>query len=92
MEAVIPAKVLVLSLRTNFAADFGQNSTQLRLNLDLTEEKRQHAQIRIAAYQQRIKASFNKRVKPREFQVGDFVLRQVTQTTKQRNAGKLALK
>ena len=91
-EAVVPAEVFVPSLRTNFAASIDQNSTNLRLSLDLTEEKRQQAQIRIATYQQRVKASFNKRVKPRDFQVGDFVVRQVTQSTKQRNAGKLAPK
>jgi len=39
--------------------------------------------------QQQIKASHHKKVKPREFQVGDLVLKRVIQSTKEKNTGKL---
>lgn len=92
MEAVIPAEVLVPSLRTTAPIDTRQNSDQLRVNLDLSEEQWLQAQIRITSYQQRIRASYNRKMKSKDFQVGDFVLRQVTQTTRELNAGKLDAK
>ena len=45
--------------------------------------------IRLAAYQQQIKAAHHKKVKAREFQVDDLVLKRVIQSTKEKNAGKL---
>ena len=65
-----------------------QNAIQLRLTQDQPEE-RQQAQIRIAAYQQKIWASQHKKVKTREFQVDDLVLKRIIQSTQERNIGKL---
>ena len=58
-------------------------------NPRLVEERRRETEIRIVAYQQQIKAVHHKKVKAREFQVGDLVLKRVIQSTKERSAGKL---
>ncbi|XP_071739214.1 uncharacterized protein [Rutidosis leptorrhynchoides] len=47
----------------------------LRLNLNLMEERREAAQIREAAYKKTIEKCYNKRVKPSIFKVGFHVLR-----------------
>jgi len=57
--------------------------------LDHSEENRQHAQICITAYQQQIRAAHHKMVKPKEFLVGDLILRYVIQSTQQKDHGKL---
>ena len=51
------------TLRTT-EIDQDQNAIQLGLTLDQSEEKRWEAQIRIGTYQQQIKASHHKKVKP----------------------------
>ncbi|GAV77764.1 hypothetical protein CFOL_v3_21234 [Cephalotus follicularis] len=43
--------------------------------LDLVEELRDKAAIRVAAYQQRVSRYYNKRVSPRPLRQGDLVLR-----------------
>jgi len=57
--------------------------------LDHSEEKRQQAQIRIAAFQQQIQATHHKKVKPKEVQIGDLVLRCVIQSTRLKDQGML---
>lgn len=88
-EAVILVEIGMPSFRTEHY-DPTKNEGELRLNLDLLEEKREQAQLRLATYQQRIARYYNRRVKPRSFRVGDLVLREVTLATKELNAGKLA--
>jgi len=66
-----------------------QNDAQLHLMLDQPKEKRQHAQICITASQQHIRAAHHKNVKVQKFQVGDLILKRVTQTTRQKDQGKL---
>ena len=46
---------------------------------------------RWAAYKQRVSQYFNRKVKPRSFQVGDLVLKVVNQSTKISSHGKLGL-
>ena len=57
--------------------------------LDHSEERRQHAQICIAAYQHQIRAARHKKVKSREFQIRDMVLKRVIHTTQQKDQRKL---
>ncbi|XP_059650718.1 uncharacterized protein LOC132296543 [Cornus florida] len=52
-----------------------QNDKMLRFNLDILEEKRDAAAIRLASYQQTLANSHNKRVKHRDFALGDLVLK-----------------
>ncbi|GFY96586.1 hypothetical protein Acr_11g0008920 [Actinidia rufa] len=62
---------------------------ELRLNLDLLDEKRESAELRQAAYKNRIAKYYNERVKHRSFLPGDLVLRRVTLSTRDPSAGKL---
>jgi hypothetical protein len=52
------------------------------MNLDLLDEAHDQAEVRTRAYQQRIACYYDRRVKHREFKVGDLVLRKVTLATK----------
>ena len=54
-----------------------QNGTLLHLMLDHLEERRQQIQIRIVAYQQQIRVVHHKKVKSREFQINNMVLKRV---------------
>jgi transposase InsO family protein len=76
-EAVILVEIGLTSFRTN-GYDKDNNSSQLRLNLDLLDEARDQAKAKTKAYQQRMACYYDPRVKHREFKVGDLVLRKVT--------------
>ncbi|XP_075507597.1 uncharacterized protein LOC142544433 [Primulina tabacum] len=47
------------------------------MELDLVEEKRDRAFIRMEAYRSRVMKSYNKKVRIRDFQVGDLVMKKV---------------
>ncbi|KZV39410.1 hypothetical protein F511_33645 [Dorcoceras hygrometricum] len=47
------------------------------LELDFLEEKRARAAVRLAAYQRRMEQSYNKRVRPRKYELGDLVWRKI---------------
>jgi hypothetical protein len=87
-EAIIPVEIGVTNFRTN-EYDEDNNDNQLRLNLDLLEEARDQAEAKTKAYQQRIARYHDRRVKHREFRMGDLVLRKVTLATKDPTQGKL---
>jgi len=59
MEAIIRVDISMLSLRVEGMVP-DQNDVLFRLMLDHSEERRQQAQIRIAAYQQQIRAAITK--------------------------------
>ncbi|GFS36997.1 hypothetical protein Acr_00g0049130 [Actinidia rufa] len=65
------------------------NEGELRINLDLLDEKRESSELRQAAYKGRIAKYYNERVKHRSFLPGDLVLRRVTLSTRDPRAGKL---
>ena len=54
----------------------------LKYGLDELEERREHTQIRNAAYQQRAARYYNSHVRVRRFALGDLVLKRVAQGTK----------
>ncbi|XP_040999419.1 uncharacterized protein LOC121245210 [Juglans microcarpa x Juglans regia] len=58
-----------------------RNDERLRENLDFLEERREEAVSRAAANKWRVEKYFNKRVQPRNFKVGDMVLKQTGVTT-----------
>ena len=66
------------------------NDEGLKLHLGLLQEKRDWVQITKSAYQERVAKYFNRKVKPRSFQVGDLVLFKVTLATKDTTKRKLA--
>jgi len=72
---------------TNYTAR--ENEEALREELDLVEEKRDQAYLRMAAYKQRASQYYNKRVKRRSFQVGELVLKAVNRSSKNLTHGKL---
>ena len=49
MELVIPVEIRILSFRTSYF-DMENNEIELKLNLDLLDEKRERAEICQAAY------------------------------------------
>ena len=87
-EAVIPVEVGVTSTKRAAFSEEG-NDDKLRFNLDCLDEVRDKASSRIAKYQQKMAEYYNKRVKLRQLDIGDFVLCKVTTTTKDPNQGKL---
>ena len=87
-EAVIPVEVGVTSTRWAMFNEEG-NDDKLRLNLDWLDEVRDKASSRMTKYQQKMMEYYNKRVKLRQLNIGDLVLRKVTPATKNPTQGKL---
>ena len=88
IEAVIPVEIGVTSTRRAAFNEEG-NEDKLRLNLDCLDEVRDKASSRMAKYQQKMAKYYNKRVKLRQLNIGDLVLRKVSAATKDPNQGKL---
>ena len=87
-EAMLPIEVKIPTIRA-LTYDQTSNHSQLEETLDLIEERRNEAQFKNAAYQQRATRYFNKRVRDRKFGVGDLVLRHVFLATRDPAAGVL---
>ncbi|GKV40900.1 hypothetical protein SLEP1_g48494 [Rubroshorea leprosula] len=88
-EAVIPVEIRLPSARSDRHDD--QNNGQLlRENLDLVEEVRELARIRNMVHQSRVAKFYNNRVRARQFQVGNLVLRKAGLTNTYSHMGKLA--
>ncbi|XP_073132177.1 uncharacterized protein [Henckelia pumila] len=86
-EAVLPAEIGQESARI---MAYGANNQELRaMDLDLLEEHRSRAAIRLAAYRKRMTQAYNKRVYPKVFQEGDLVIRKIQHP---RERGKLEAK
>ncbi|GKD29628.1 reverse transcriptase domain-containing protein [Tanacetum coccineum] len=73
-EAVIPAEIGMPTYRTA-AVDAVHNDEELRLNLDLLEERRERAAIREAKTKLKMAKYYNARVRGVTFRPGDFVYR-----------------
>lgn len=69
MEAILPLASLIPMARTE---DFSpvDNNALVGAQLDFTEELRDHANLRHAAYQQEVARGYNKNVWARPFNVG----------------------
>ena len=88
-EAVIPTKVNLCNARVEgFNPD--QNEGMMVEHLDLLEEYREAATIRLDEYQQGLARCYNQDVKTREFGAGDLVLRKAVRSMRDTNARKLA--
>ncbi|XP_077242342.1 uncharacterized protein LOC143882822 [Tasmannia lanceolata] len=87
-EAVIPVDVGTPSARiSNFNEQL--NGDGLRANLDLLEEVREESRIRVAAYKQKVSRYHDSKIRPREFRLGDLVLRKAA-ISQPKKAGKLS--
>ncbi|GAV60306.1 hypothetical protein CFOL_v3_03837 [Cephalotus follicularis] len=86
---MIPVEIGVQSPRVmHFTED--NNEEGHRCLLDLVEELRDKAAIRVAAYQQRLSRYYNRRVSPRPLRQGDLVLRNSSIADPTGTRGKLA--
>ena len=87
-EAVIPVEVGVASTRrTTFSKE--ENDDKLRVNLDCLDEVRDKVSSKMKEYQRKMAEYYNKRVKLRQLDIGDLVLRKVTTAIKDPTQGKL---
>ncbi|XP_075478885.1 uncharacterized protein LOC142519741 [Primulina tabacum] len=74
-EGVLPAEIGQENARMT---GYGPNNDELRaMDLDLIEEKRNRADVRMAAYQKRMARGYNKRVWPRSFETGDLIMKKI---------------
>nr|GEY54385.1 reverse transcriptase domain-containing protein [Tanacetum cinerariifolium] len=73
-EAVIPTEIGMPTYRTT-AVDVVSNDEELRLNLDLLEERRERAAIYEAKANSKMTKYYNARVRNVTFKPGDFVYR-----------------
>ena len=90
-DALIPVEIGFGSTRTvDFTTEQENlNSDALRENLDLLDEQREQACIRLEAYHRRVAGYYNARVKTRPMGQGDLVLRKSAITNALREEGKL---
>ncbi|XP_058180011.1 uncharacterized protein LOC131298545 [Rhododendron vialii] len=81
MEAILPLSTMLPTVRMeNFNPV--DNNALVGTELDLAEELRDNANLRQAAYQQKVARGYNRTVRARPFNVGDLVLRMVTEASK----------
>ncbi|KAH6836354.1 hypothetical protein C2S53_011214 [Perilla frutescens var. hirtella] len=76
VEVVVPLEQQLLSLRIAIQEGLTEEeNARLRLEeLEALDEKRLEAQQRLECYRARLSRAFNKKVRPRFFQIGDLVL------------------
>ena len=86
LEAIISTKFGVPTLRTEILEE--ANIEVITKDLDMTNELREVAVVRITSYQQRITNLCNMQVKQHVFRAGDLVLRKVFENTTNPTAGK----
>nr|XP_027189420.1 protein NYNRIN-like [Cicer arietinum] len=79
MEAVLPIEVEIPSIRVLMETKLEEAEwVQSRFDqLNLIEEKRMIALCHDQLYQKRLKKAYEKKVRPREFQEGDLVLKKI---------------
>lgn len=72
-EAMSPAEIRQTSARVEA---YGERNSEARAQeLDLVKEIREMAVIRVETYRSRDLHAYNKRIRPRDFQIGDLVLK-----------------
>ncbi|XP_034684129.1 uncharacterized protein LOC117913290 [Vitis riparia] len=87
-DAIIPTEVGMPTARTAIQGQRNEDD-ELAKHLDWADEARETASIRMAAYQQKAAAYYNRKVRPRIFKEGSLVLRKVFEDTAEKGAGKL---
>ena len=80
-EAITSAKVGLTSYKVG-NHDESRNDEALHLQLDLVDKVRVTAEQRLTQYQDLMVKHYNSKIRCRDFQVGDLVLRKVMGTTK----------
>ncbi|XP_019230728.1 PREDICTED: uncharacterized protein LOC109211633 [Nicotiana attenuata] len=88
VEALIPVEVGEPTLRFSQSNEEANNDAFL-VRLDLLDEHRDLAYVRMVAQEQMMERYYNQRDNLRYFKIGDLVLRKVTQSTREVNTRKL---
>ena len=88
-EIVILAEVGLTSYRVE-SYDEDKNKEAIHLQLNLVDEVRAAAEQRLAHYQNLMAKHYNNKVRRRDFQVGDLVLRKVMSAARDPSQGKLS--
>ncbi|XP_074356243.1 uncharacterized protein LOC141695938 [Apium graveolens] len=87
-EIVLPTEIISPTTRYGLATT-ETNSVERAYDLDMIDEVRDMAKLRMASHQQVVAKSCNKNVHIRTLAIGDLVLRKVFQNTMDTTAGKL---
>nr|XP_009763444.1 PREDICTED: uncharacterized protein LOC104215355 [Nicotiana sylvestris] len=87
-KTLIPVEIREPSIRFRYATK-ESNDEAVNTSLELLDERREGAFVRLAAQKQRIERYYNRRANLRYFNIGDLVLRKVTLNTRNQNEGKL---
>ena len=77
----MPVKVGLVSYQVK-TYENKRNQQELNNNLDLIDEVREEAMKRMAKHKEAMARYYNRKVKMRRFNIGDLVLRKVSQATK----------
>nr|GEX54971.1 reverse transcriptase domain-containing protein [Tanacetum cinerariifolium] len=86
-EAVIPAEIGMPTYRTLMIRE-KYNKEEMRLNLDLLQERRETSVVREARYKTKMEQYYNKKVHPAGFRPGEFVF-QRNEASRTEDQGKL---
>ena len=87
-KAIIPLETGFPTLRTDqFSVE--ENDHLLSTSLELIDERREVAMVKMAHYQQKLRQGYNKKIKVRPLAPRDLVLRKIVGTTKNQSWGKL---
>nr|GEU84081.1 reverse transcriptase domain-containing protein [Tanacetum cinerariifolium] len=73
-EAVIPAEIGMPTHKTMMIRE-DENEDELRLNMDLLQERKEAAAIREAKYKTKIEQYYNQKVRPTSFKPDEYVFR-----------------
>ena len=71
---MLPMELTMSTLRVD-STDEESNTRDLRIILDILEEKHEKSEMRQAAYKHATERYYNQRVKEKAFKVGEYVLR-----------------
>ncbi|XP_070026527.1 uncharacterized protein [Nicotiana sylvestris] len=86
---LIPVEIGEPSTRYTYDTE-ESNLEEMRMNLDLLEERREATVIRMAAQKLMIERYYNRKANLRYFKIGDFVLKKAFRSIKMANVGKLS--
>ena len=87
MEAILPIKMGVHSLRTTLESEIFEANWLLSKydQLCMLDEKRLKAMYHIQGYQRRLRKAFDKKVRTRYLKLGDLVLKEIRTSVQDTN-------
>ena len=79
-DAMIPVEIQENSPRfQNFMVE--ESNEERKVNLDLLDEVREEARIKAEGLKRRVEYKYNSKLRPRQFQVADLVMRKPSHTS-----------